>query len=593
MRFRARVIFLLTALLWAALASACAAVPALISYQGKLTNTASGAPATDGSYDITFRIFAQPTGGTSVWTEPRTVQTLGGVFTVLLGSLNPLPDSAFGGDTWLETTFGGVTLTPRTQLVTVGYAQTAKVAESVPDNAITASKIADGSITQDLFGSGSVMRNSLATDSVTTRAIADGTITSAMLAPDVNGQLTQILRSAECAFNVKDYGALGNGTTDDTAAFQSALDAAGAAKGGVVIVPTGRYMIATHISIPSNVTLEGVFQAPPRMIGWADTDVVRGSILLASEGQGNPSGTPFISLGAWNSGVKGLIIFYPSQTTNLVPPLAYPFAIQALNANNSSIIDVTTVNAYQCINIDGGGRHYIRGVYGQVMYRGIVVDNCSDMRIENVHFCPFNDGFGDATEETWATTNAVSFLFKKCDWLYVTNTFVLGYNIAYQFAAGVNGTTHGTLIGIGADASSVDVQVDACSSNGLVITNGEFVADQTPTKVSVIVNSGASNGVVRLNNCAFWGASNRISQISAGTVSFTNCMLSDFNTSNYAVYSTGGKLTVRNCFFRTSGNGIHVGTGTTAAIIMGNQGLATSEILSDIGANCISASNKS
>lgn len=47
-------------------------------------------------------------------------------------------------------------------------------------------------------------------------------------------------------FNVKGYGAMGDGATDDTAAFQAAIDACGAAGGGVVFVPPGRYSIATR-----------------------------------------------------------------------------------------------------------------------------------------------------------------------------------------------------------------------------------------------------------------------------------------------------------------------------------------------------------
>lgn len=42
------------------------------------------------------------------------------------------------------------------------------------------------------------------------------------------------------AANVKDFGAVGDGTTDDTAAFQRALQKAG---GKTVLVPPGRYVI--------------------------------------------------------------------------------------------------------------------------------------------------------------------------------------------------------------------------------------------------------------------------------------------------------------------------------------------------------------
>ena len=56
--------------------------------------------------------------------------------------------------------------------------------------------------------------------------------------------------------------AKGDGKTDDTAAIQKALDAAEKVGGGIVFAPTGNYMIKTHISIPANVTLQGVFTAP-------------------------------------------------------------------------------------------------------------------------------------------------------------------------------------------------------------------------------------------------------------------------------------------------------------------------------------------
>jgi hypothetical protein len=45
-------------------------------------------------------------------------------------------------------------------------------------------------------------------------------------------------------FNVKSYGALGNGTTDDTAAIQAAYTAAAAAGGGIVFFPAGVYLVA-------------------------------------------------------------------------------------------------------------------------------------------------------------------------------------------------------------------------------------------------------------------------------------------------------------------------------------------------------------
>src|SRR5437016_13701390 len=67
--------------------------------------------------------------------------------------------------------------------------------------------------------------------------------------------------------SVLDFGAKGDGTTDDTAAFQRALDAATKAGGGTVHAPRGNYFFAGHLNVANGVALEGIWQSVPAHTG--------------------------------------------------------------------------------------------------------------------------------------------------------------------------------------------------------------------------------------------------------------------------------------------------------------------------------------
>lgn len=65
-------------------------------------------------------------------------------------------------------------------------------------------------------------------------------------------------RDAAAVLNVKDYGAVGDGVTDDTSAIQAAIEAAAAStRTKTVTVPAGRYVVS-RIFVRIGVTLEGV-----------------------------------------------------------------------------------------------------------------------------------------------------------------------------------------------------------------------------------------------------------------------------------------------------------------------------------------------
>ncbi len=133
------------------MSNADAQVPNKISYQGLLT-TSAGTPVQDGSYNLQFNLFKSLSVGSSLWSETHTdVLVQRGTFSVMLGSINPLPD-IFNQPLFVEvgTINPNVTFSPRSELTSAPYSFNAKVADSantVANGAITSVKILDGTIT--------------------------------------------------------------------------------------------------------------------------------------------------------------------------------------------------------------------------------------------------------------------------------------------------------------------------------------------------------------------------------------------------------------------------------------------------------------
>ncbi|WP_429216525.1 glycosyl hydrolase family 28-related protein [Kitasatospora sp. MAP12-9] len=115
--------------------------------------------------------------------------------------------------------------------------------------------------------------------------------------------------------SVKDYGALGDGATDDTAAVQSALNAAAAAGGGTVYFPVGKYLVTPANGNPAlTVGGNGI-----RLVGASSkgATLLKGGngILLRMSGAGtDPSGATHRSycsvenLGFNGNGKTGLLL---------------------------------------------------------------------------------------------------------------------------------------------------------------------------------------------------------------------------------------------------------------------------------------------
>ena len=168
---------------------------------------------------------------------------------------------------------------------------------------------------------------------------------------------------------------------DNAAAFQAALDKAGANPGGgTVYVPGGRYAFRGDIVVPTGVELRGCSDVPHHTVSG-------GTVLLVYHNRGAESGSPFVSL-AGGSGLRGVTFWYPEQP--LKAPEPYPWTVRALG-KHCWLKDVTIGNAWQAVDLathrsDG---HRVSYLAGAMFRRGLFVGGCKATGwIEDVQFNP-------------------------------------------------------------------------------------------------------------------------------------------------------------------------------------------------------------
>jgi hypothetical protein len=105
-------------------------IPGLLSYQGKLTDTA-GRPIPNGIYAVTFSLYAESTGGAAFWTELQNVQTRSGLFNVQLGTVTPLISLPEDGNCYLEMqVHPDPVMTRRIRIVSAAYAYLTRKADT-------------------------------------------------------------------------------------------------------------------------------------------------------------------------------------------------------------------------------------------------------------------------------------------------------------------------------------------------------------------------------------------------------------------------------------------------------------------------------
>ncbi|MBV9851558.1 MAG: hypothetical protein JO250_17965 [Armatimonadetes bacterium] len=349
------------------------------------------------------------------------------------------------------------------------------------------------------------------------------------------------------ALNVRQapFGAKGDGKTDDTAAFQRALDTCGAAGGGAVFAPAGNYFFAGVLNVPNEVALVGVARGPISHNGLRDAGLPKptdgGTTFLVTAGAGDDGGKSpaFLTLNT-NSYLGGVALYYPTQPHDAPVPTSFPYAVH-MQGKNPTVENVELLNPYQGILAAGNERHTIRNVTGQPLYRGIYIDGVVDVgRVENVHFNPWWSG-GDGPF-AWQQAHGQAFVIARTDWQNFTNSFAFGYAVGFLFTQAGMGGCNGTFLGCGIDAANQAVRVEHCQPYGLLFGECNFTAFKGDNP-SHLVCAPTFDGALKMSNCAFWGPTRQAARIQGtGSVYLSGCDFYDLQGPSAALTldGTGG-----------------------------------------------------
>jgi hypothetical protein len=183
--------------------------------------------------------------------------------------------------------------------------------------------------------------------------------------------------------SVKDFGAVGDGVTDDTAAIQAAIDAV--TFGGTVTVPTGTYLISSTID-PSNVMFVG--QGYSSVI--KPTSAVTVAIALNSTPYGAIAGV------SWNTTISNIFVD-GSDTTNATgiligtTPTTANYLISNVEVNLFAGGSGVGIHLSEAIHTKVENSSITRCDVGAYIFAPVAITNPTTSTFNNCHFVSNNE----------------------------------------------------------------------------------------------------------------------------------------------------------------------------------------------------------
>lgn len=382
--------------------------------------------------------------------------------------------------------------------------------------------------------------------------------------------------------SVKDFGAVGNGTTNDTAAIQAGINAC-SANGNALYFPPGKYLV-------TNLTLQTVSLIGTGVMDNGTPYGNAGSVLCQTD-----TTQPMLTV-AGGVTISGMSFFYPSQINGSILPTAYQptiFGSATQSVTNLNIINSIFINSYDCINLTQGtqahGRVTLSNIQAYAINKFMYLSGVAD--VVTCLNCQVTVGnFQDVATPSsvlrgYTQANGIGFdLAGRVDGLTVNSSIIYGYKSAFRSLSGtpdflkvINCNLDSVINGVEIGGTS---QITSCVIEGnAFIGSNPFDAASPTYGIKIASTANISDFIIANNSFSFSGRDSV--NIQAGS---TDRVLIDGNkfsyygkatgltVDGYGVYAEDGSdfIITNNLFITNYVNGVGIGINGNVSVIEGN-----------------------
>lgn len=267
----------------------------------------------------------------------------------------------------------------------------------------------------------------------------------------VNDKIAGYVRQNTLTYNVQDYGAVGDGTTDDSNAVLNTISAA--SQGGIVFFPRGKYLITRPIVLPKNCVIRGVGTYDEG--SGTGTGMPNGIILNVPQSQWQNGAMMSLSR---NCMIQDIAIMGPKSGTGI-------YAYGACTFDN---VDVQLFDtAFLLTNLWYG---YFRNLRLYQNRTGFYCTYCYNVKFVNPRF----------TFRDWNESSSTGFVLNGNMDIACIGGSIESYDVAFKY--GLQAAEHVSLIGVYAEANA--------PVKNYTSSYGAILVDMTNTSQASIYVSG-------------------------------------------------------------------------------------------------------